>query len=82
MSRDTNPAGSSSTGRARTFFTNFTSRRALARQVKKDDLSPDDIIIMYVISPSLPVSLLPLRVALFICSVMGPSGSGKSSVSL
>ena len=41
------------TGNAHTFF-----KGALAKQVKTDDLSSDDIIIAYVISRGLPLALL------------------------
>ena len=50
---------------------------ASAKQVKIDDLSPDDIIIACVISRGLPQALF---YSVYLCSVMGPSGSGKSSV--
>jgi hypothetical protein len=45
--------------------------------VKKDDLSPDDIIIACVISHSYFTHFAYT----LLCRVMGPTGSGKSTVS-
>ena len=50
-------------GDVRTIF-----KGALAKQVKTDDLSPDDIIIACVISSSLPLALAPYIPYIYVVS--------------